>query len=180
MKIGDPEYLAENIDCASRNFKCRRFRKKHPKFEIILPFIAGSRLTLSVGGGAIEPIIIKATHVIDIAPNVAAYLKFLKYKGYFKVASCTDIPAPDKYFDAAVCSQVIEHLPEISDIKKTFSELERVAKKWIVDTPGNPLGPKNPEKTHKRFLDLKLLKDLTSKYKVQVFKHGEYHYVKRS
>jgi len=101
------------------------------------------------------------------------------WKGHFKVASCTNIPAPDKYFDVAVCSEVIEHLPEIADVKKTFSELERVAKKWIITTPGNPLGPKNTEPTHKRFLDLETLKNLTSKYPVEVFKGGNYNYVKK-
>lgn len=180
MKIGDAEYLAENLDVVRRNYKNRRFRKRHPQFEIVLPFISGCRKILSVGGGAVEPTVIKATHLIDIAPNAGELAGFMKWKGYFRCCSCTNIPAPAKYFDVAVCREVIEHLPTLEDVKKTLYELERVAKKWIVTTPAYPLGPRNPEKTHKRFLDLETLKRLSPKYKVEVLKIGDYNYVKRS
>jgi len=180
MKIGDAEYVAENIDVVRRNYKNRRFRKRHPQFQIVLPFISGSRKILSVGGGAVEPSVIKATHLIDIAPNAGELARFMKWKGYFKVGSSTDIPAPDKYFDVAVCREVLEHLPTLDDVKKTLHELDRVAKKWIATTPAYPLGPKNPERTHKRFLDLETLKRLSPKDNVEVLKIGGYNYVKKT
>jgi hypothetical protein len=174
------DYIKENIDVIQRNFKNRRFLKRNPRWEVILPFCSGARKILSVGSGGVEPTIINATHAIDIHSLSGHYLRLLKWRGFFRVANCTDIPAPDKYFDVAVCSEVIEHLPELSQIIETFHELNRVAKRWIATTPANPLGPLNIEPTHKRFLDLETLKKLTSKYKTEVFREGNYNYVKKT
>jgi hypothetical protein len=180
MKIGDCSYLKENVDVVHRNFKNRRWLVLNPRWNIIKPFLSGSRLILSVGSGAVDPTVINATHAIDIVPECGHLLTLLKWRGQFKAASCTDIPAPDKYFDAAVCCEVIEHLPEIEDVEKTFSELDRVAKKWIASTPSNPLGKANSEWTHKRAFDVESLKKMTSKYKAEVFTEGNYNYVKKA
>ena len=180
MDIDSPEYLEAERRVVVQNFKNRRYLKRNPRWKIIIPFCQGARTILSIGSGGVEPTIIKATHAIDIVPHSEHLLRVLKWRGHFKVASCTNIPAPDNYFDVAVCSEVIEHLPDVSDVSKTFSEINRVAKRWIVDTPGNPLGPLNIERDHKRFLDIETLKKLTSKYKVEVFKDGNYNYVKKT
>jgi len=153
---------------------------KDARWEVIKPVCYNCNTILSVGCGSYEPILINATHAIDIVPLSEFYLRKLGWKGYFTVASCTDIPAPDKYFDVAVCSEVIEHLPEIKDIADTFKEVNRVAKKWIFSTPANPIGPLNSEPTHKRSLDLETLKKITAKYKAEIFRSGIYNYAKKT
>jgi len=178
--VNSSGYLAAEEDVVRRNFRNRRWLKRNERWGVIIPFVSRSRLILSVGGGAVEPTIINATHCVDIVPIVGHYLKLLKWNGYFRACSCTDIPAPNKYFDVAVCCEVIEHLPSIDDVKKTFKEVDRVAKRWIFTTPANPLGPMNPEPDHKRSFTIEELKTLTSKYKAEVFRSGNYHYVKKT
>lgn len=180
MKINSKEYLTAEEDVVRRNFRNRRWVKRNERWSTILPFIGRSKIILSVGGGAVEPTIIHATHAIDIVPIVEHYLRLLKWRGHFRCCSCTNIPAPNKYFDVAVCCEVIEHLPTMSDIIQTFKEVNRVAKKWIFSTPANPLGPMNPEKDHKRAFTIEQLKTLTSKYKVEVFRVGMYNFVKKT
>lgn len=172
-----PEYLAENSEVVTRNFKGRYWLKQNPRWNLVKKFVDGANTILSVGCGSTEPVIIGATHAIDIVPESLTCLKRQGWKGHFRIASVTDLPLPDKCFDVVVCSEVIEHLPEIKDIEDAFKELDRVGKKWIATTPAHPLGPKNIEPTHKRFLDLDTLKKLTSKYKVKVFKDGNYNIV---
>ena len=180
MEINSKEYLTAEEDVVRRNFNNRRWLKRNERWEVILPFIGRSKTILSVGGGAVEPTIINATHAVDIVPIVEHYLQLLKWKGYFKCASCTDIPAPDKYFDVAVCCEVIEHLPTLDDVKKTFDEVHRVAKLWIFSTPANPLGPKNPEIDHKIAFTIEDLKILTAKYHAEAFTKGMYNFVKKT
>ena len=170
-------YLEENSKVVLNNFKGRYWLKQNPRWSVIKEFISGAKTILSVGCGSTEPIIIGATHACDIVPESLTCLQRQGYKGHFRIACVTNIPVPDKYFDVVVCSEVIEHLPEIKDIKDAFVEVDRVGKRWIFTTPAHPLGPKNIEPTHKRFLDIDTLKKLTSKYKVKVFKQGNYNFV---
>jgi len=129
MKINSKEYIDENSDVVARNLKNRKGLEQNPRWKIIVPFTIGCKTILSVGGAAVEPLIINATHVIDITPVTLHYLNLRKWKGHFRVASCTNIPAPNKYFDVAICSEVIEHLPELQDVVDTFEEVDRVSKK---------------------------------------------------
>lgn len=65
---------------------------------------------------------------IDLNPQ---RLRFCPTGG--QVADVRAIPYPDKYFGAAHCSHVLEHLHTVEDAERALSELNRVADKvWVV------------------------------------------------
>jgi hypothetical protein len=155
-----PAYLAEQRDVVSRAWYARKLYMTSARFARIRKFIEGCATVLSVGCGPYEPVVINATHACDVADNALTFLKLGGWSGEFRICSCDNLPYSYKQFDAAVCSEVIEHLPDLESVKKTFEELTRVAKRWIVTTPCNPLGPKNTEPTHKRAFTEELLSTL--------------------
>jgi len=172
-----PEYLAENKDCVYRNYKQiggdrKSIRVQH-RIKNLKDFCQNAKTILSVGCGAYEPIDLNATHACDIVIDSKNYLRQLGWKGYFLIASCDELPYPDKSTDVAVCSEVIEHLPNLEIVKKAFQEINRVAKRWIVTCP-DVLGT---EPTHKRVFDEKMLRDATDGLKVEIKHDAGYWYV---
>lgn len=125
---------------------------KSPRYAILLEFCKYADFVLSVGCGPKEPTIINATHAVDITPLSEMFLRRAAWPGEFKVGSCTSIPYPDKFFDVVVCSEVIEHLPNLEDVKKTFLEVSRVGKNWIITTPNSAIiNPKDQNVHHQLF-----------------------------
>lgn len=171
------EYLAECDDCVFRNFNQidgdRKTDRVVERIRIINDFCHNAFRILSVGCGAHEPIDIKAAYAIDVSENSRAYLSQQGWKGEFTIASCDDLPYEAKEMDVAVCSEVIEHLPDLDIVKKTFQELKRVAKKFITTCP-DWLGS---EPTHKRAFDLKMLEEVTQGINVEIKHIGRYWYV---
>ena len=123
-----------------------------PRYQILKKFCSGSKKIISVGCGPKEPVLIGATHACDITPLSFEYLKKEKWAGQFWVAPCYDAGVSDKEFDVAVCSEVIEHLPDLELVKKTFLEISRISKKWIITTPNeNVIAPQKQNKKHLQF-----------------------------
>lgn len=180
MKL-TPEYLKENEDCVFRNFNQidgdRKSQRVQDRIKIIKDFCAGAQKILSVGCGAHEPIDINATHAIDIVRNSEAYLRKQGWKGLFYLGSCDDFPFSwsdkGKKFDVAVCSEVIEHLPDLDIVKKTFQEVNRAAKRWIFTCPDW----KGTEPTHKRAFDEKMLKEVTEGLDCKIEHKERYFYI---
>lgn len=132
---------------------------EEPRYQILKKFCGGTTNILSVGCGYKEPIIINASHAIDITPLSEQYLKKQGWKGYFQIGSCTSIPYPDKSFNTVVCSEVIEHLPSIVDVTETFHEVARVGKRWIITTPNSAvIKPKDQNPTHRQFFTVDSIK----------------------
>jgi ubiquinone/menaquinone biosynthesis C-methylase UbiE len=102
---------------------------------------------------------------LDISPLSGELLKKEGWGGDFKVGSAEKIPWPDKSFELAVCSEVVEHMANIEEVRRTLAELRRVARTWLVTTPcASVWGVRdvwNTEPTHKLFFDLKTLSDLS-------------------
>lgn len=179
------EYIAECEDCVFRNYQQvdgdRKSDRVKERIKIIKDFCKGAKKILSVGCGAHEPIDINATHAIDVVQNSEAYLRKQGWKGVFYLGSCDNLPNnwehyrvyKNKRFDVAVCSEVIEHLPDLEIVKKTFQEVNRVAERWIFTCP-DWLGT---EPTHKRAFDLKMLKEVTEGLKCHIEKKGRYWYI---
>ena len=171
------EYIAENVDCVFRNFNQidgdRKSDRVQERIKIIKDFCGDAKKILSVGCGSHEPIDINATWAVDIAENAEEYLKKQGWKGKFNLASCDELPFPNGVFDVVVCSEVIEHLPDLKIVKKTFQEVNRVAQRWIFTCPDW----KGTEPTHKRAFNETLLRAVTSGLKCEIKHIGRYFYV---
>lgn len=185
IEIKDKQYLDENIDVVERSFKAKKFYWDSNRFEVIKGYILksvkytqyGKDKIISIGSGPYEPVRIGSNYALDIAPNAKKYLKEVGYKGKFILADCKEMPCKDKFFDVGVCSEVLEHLVTMEDVVQVIREVERTCKMWIFTTPCNPLGPKNTEKTHKRFLNKDKLEFLFKAYKVFITRDKTYYYV---
>lgn len=178
MNLSD-DYIREQEDVIHRNYKYRTLYWTTERFIKLRAFCQGCKKSLSIGCGGYEPFVIQATHALDVSPIAKEYLDILDWKGVFVVGSCTDLPFKDKEFDAAVCTEVIEHLPTLWMVEQTFREIDRVAKKWIVTTPCNPLGPLNTEPTHKFAFTMEELFKFLPGVEVCINKDALYWYVIR-
>src|SRR3989344_6145451 len=90
-------------------------------------------LDLGSGDGKFSNIYFKNTIATDIAKG-AAHLT----KSPFAVSDATCLPFKNKSFDKVFCSEVIEHLPEQSDVRKSIKEMYRVLNPGgfaIISTP---------------------------------------------
>ena len=146
-----PEYLAENEDVIRRStlyvMKGHDPDRYGGLVRFAQPFQSPTARILSVGCSGYEPILYHATHALDVLPLAHDYLKENGWTGEFVAGSVTALPWPDKFFDCAICSEVVEHLPADEDVLDAFREIDRVAKNWLITTPASPI----PEHTHKRF-----------------------------
>ena len=171
------KYKLEQEDVIRRGFEARNIYINSARFMLLKAFCEGFSTILSVGCGSYEPLIIKATHACDVSFLSLEFLRSQGWKGVFLECSCDNLPFSPLSFDVAVCSEVIEHLPDLESVGKTFLELNRVAHNWILTTPCNPLGPKNPERTHKFAFSLEQLKEFTKDLNVKIFKDDLHYYV---
>jgi hypothetical protein len=173
----EPELIAENIDVVKRTWQYRGTEMKHSRFPILRQFVGGSPNALSVGCGPFEPVITGVQTGCDVVPNGEPYLRRQGWNGKFVVCDARDLSFGPKEFDTAICSEVLEHLPTLEGVRKAISELDRVATRWLFTTPVNPIGPKNPEKTHKQDFTLDKLRDLCSPVQVFIAHDDTFFYV---
>lgn len=175
------KYIAECEDNVYRLFKQidgdRKSQRVQDRSKIIKDFCKGAKKILSVGCGPFEPIDINATHAVDVAKNSEEYLRKQGWKGSFFLGSCDNLAIGWGYdrakFDVAVCSEVIEHLPDLDIVTKTFQEVNRVADRWIFTCP-DWIGT---EPTHKRAFSYKMLQNVTEGLKVRIEHRGRYFYI---
>lgn len=176
-----PEYLAEQKDCIQRNFNGYERNINDPVtlkrlqnlIHFYMDFAPDRCKTISVGSGGFEAHYIGSTYACDVDEFAHTLLKDLGWNGTFMQCSCDEIPYDDKYFKAAVCSEVIEHLPTIEIVRATFQELNRVAQYWLVTTPTRDV----QEPTHKFIFTEEELKELTSGLDATIEKQGLFFYI---
>lgn len=142
-----PEYVRNAEDVIARATRYAMSGADAYRYRMMAEFCRPFKKVLSVGSAGREPIIIKATHAMDVSPVAGELLKEAGWKGKYVVGSCTELPFKDKEFDCGICSEVIEHLPTIEDVEATLNELNRACKSWMVTTPAQPV----PEPDHKHF-----------------------------
>jgi hypothetical protein len=146
------------------------------RFRKLMEFINRNRTAtsfiLDIGSGAYMPIMIDATHACDVSRIAGDILEQSGWNGIFSVASCDKLPYRDKSMSLAVCCEVIEHLPDYEMVVRTFQEIDRVAKKWHMDTPlASRSGFRdswNIEPTHKQFFSMDDLKRLAAPYGAKI------------
>lgn len=145
--------------------------KIHPRYwsedryQILKKFCKNEKNILSVGCGPKEPLMIKASHALDIVSDSELHLRRARWKGEFKLGSCTSLPYPDKSFNIVVCSEVIEHLPAIEDVITAIKEVARVGKNFIITTPNSDvIDPKNQNPAHKQFFKIDMIKKIVHQY----------------
>ena len=176
MKI-TKEYELEQDDCVKRNLKGYETNAKCPvtleRLNVLRNFVCDASNSLSVGSGAFEPIFINATHALDIPLCTYSLLKEKGWKGTFYQGSCDHLPFPDKFFEAAVCSEVIEHLPDLETVRNTFLEVSRVAKRWLFTTPTRDV----KEPTHKFIFTEAQLAELSRNLNARIERKGLFFYI---
>jgi len=169
------EYLKENEKTVIANLSNKDFviGPKHYQGRVrrIMEFIVKNRTNnckiLDIGSGAYMPVHMGATHACDITGISGDILEKSGWKGSFRVASCDDLPYNEKEFDVAICTEVLEHLPDLETVERTFKEIERVAHSWVVTTPkASKSGFRdkwNIEPTHKQFLTLEDIRGMVAR-----------------
>jgi len=176
-----PELLAGAEDDVKALNRIHKRYWEEPRYQILKKFCKDGENILSVGCGPREPILINANHACDITPLSKTFLEANGWEGCFTLAECTKLPYQSKFFDIVVCSEVIEHLPDLKDVIKTFKEVARCGKKWIIDTPNSDIiSPKAQNKHHKLFFTKKSLKSLLSGIKhlnYSIYAHDHHLYV---
>lgn len=177
--MDEKAYVEEQIDVVDRNFKSRGVYWNDNRFKVIRGFCGNAKSVLSIGSGGYEPVLIGATHALDIAPNAEKFLQEMKWPGKFILGDCRKLPFEDKSFEVGVLSEVIEHLPREIDVTDAINELDRVCKRWIITTPCNPRGPLNSEKTHRRDFNLVQINDMIGDMGIGVTKDSVYWYIMR-
>lgn len=168
----DPEYIKTEENTIKRNFNFRNLCINKSRLKIIFEWVDYDTNCLSVGSGGYEPLVCGANFALDVSSLAETYLRSLKWKGEFKLGDCANLPYPNKRFSKAYCTEVIEHLPTIDDVVKTFEELDRVAIDWLVTTPSRPIGCKNTEPDHKRDFTEEELRTCITPKGYQIFDDG--------
>ena len=172
-----PEYIKAEERVIRMNFEMRNRTKHCTRIKIIGDWVNTDPLCLSVGSGGYEPLVCGARYACDVSFSAEKYLRQLKWTGVFSKACCTNLPYPDQAFSKAYCTEVIEHLPSLDDVVKTFEELDRVAVDWLVTTPSRPRGCKNSDPDHKRDFTLEELKTCITPKGYKVFDDGDHFFV---
>ena len=157
---------------------------QEPRYKILKSFCSKSKNILSVGCGPNEPIILKASNALDCTPLSETLLKAHGWQGCFTLGSVTELPYPTKFFDVVVCSEVIEHLPTISNVIQAILEVNRVGQRFIITTPNSEaIRPEAQNKHHLQFFDLNKIKMLIPKDILplcNIYTHDHHIYIEKS
>ena len=104
-----------------------------------------------------EPIVLGASHACDINGIFIESLKKNGYKGEAKIADIRKLPYADDFFDCVFCTETLEHLETLDDVKLAISEILRVGDKFFISVPAR----KSPNaKTHYQQFTIKTLSAL--------------------
>lgn len=143
-----PEFIAAEEDVIRRNDKYLKAGGNSIIFKILNSFLDHYKTVLNIGSGGYMPVLVKTTHALDVSVVAEEILRKNGWKGPFTVASCIKLPFRKNQFEAGVCAEVLEHLPHHDDVVRSFQEITRVCKNWIISVPA-VLGS---EPDHKRVL----------------------------
>jgi hypothetical protein len=147
MKLDD-DFLTAEDDVVRRNEPFLRGGGNSVLMETLGAWASKYQEVLNVGSGGYMPLLVKTTHAMDVVPAAEELLRKNGWAGPFTLGSVTDMRFPDKSFEAGICSEVIEHLPDDVDVIEAFEEMNRVCKSWVFTTPDI----KTEEPDHRRVI----------------------------
>ena len=184
-KYDSPEYMAKCEDTIRRNFEgyAKNIRDKVTlkRLNTIKKFIQiqqpqtdkNINRILSVGSGGFEPKFIGANFACDVSCLSHKLLDSIDWKGVFICCPCDRIPYPPQYFDVVYCTEVIEHLPALDDVRRAIEEVARVGKFWLFTTPNKDVH----EPTHNFIFSKKDLIKLTEGIPCHIEEQGIFFYI---
>jgi hypothetical protein len=133
------EYLEEQGRCIVTDTRYAAGGGSPERYGALASFVEKNKTknckVLSVGCAGWDPVVTGATHALDVHPIAERLLRKHGWRGAFFLGDCRELPWPDKAFPVCYCSEVVEHLPTFGDVVRTFEELDRVCKSWLVSTP---------------------------------------------
>lgn len=146
------------------------------RIRVLTAFAQRYDTVLNVGSGGYLPLLVKTTHAIDVSTLAEQLLRKYNWKGPFTVASCTELPFECNSFNCGICSEVIEHLPSISDVEDTLNELDRVCKEWIISTPCI----EDPNPDHKRLFTEEQISEYAARYDAKFMRYSLWWFIWKS
>lgn len=102
--------------------------------QSFIPAEVNSILDLGCGDGAITNQFAEKGFNVFSADFSSAAIQFAKGKRV--ISNVNDVPFANQQFDAVVCAETIEHLPE-GVYEKALSEIERITKQYIIISTPN-------------------------------------------
>lgn len=129
------EYLAEQEYVIKGNTEYSKAGGQAERFNALRSFVQGHGRVLSIGSAGYDPILVGATHALDVHAVAERLLRANGWTGTFFLGDCCRLPWPDKSFPVGYCSEVLEHLPTWEDVVKSMDEIDRVCREWIVSFP---------------------------------------------
>jgi hypothetical protein len=129
------EYLAEQGRCINTVTQYAERGGSPERYNTIKSFCKHYKNILSIGSAGYEPVMIKATHALDVHPRAEELLRKNGWKGAFFLNDCRDLPFGDRAFECGALVEVVEHLPTGNDVILAVKELNRVCRNWILSTP---------------------------------------------
>lgn len=129
------EYLAEQEQVIRSCMEWGISRVNQERYKAVTSFVKGNGSILSVGSAGLDPVICGATHALDVSVEAERILRKNGWTGAFFLGDCRELPWPDKAFPTGYCTEVVEHLPEWADVVRSFEEMDRVCRSWLVTTP---------------------------------------------
>ena len=93
-------------------------------------------LVLEVGSG-ISPVMTKTNRIIytDLSLTALQILRHTHAKGWYVVADGLHLPFKTGVFTHAICSEVLEHIPDDKAVIKELSRVMRLAGRLIITFP---------------------------------------------
>ena len=144
--------IMRNYEWRDRNTKTMRVQKLIEICKVVKN--RGGKI-IDVGCGGYMPRVLKADAAVDINDLSRTLLRRDGWQGDFYLTDGRSLPLRRKEFDLAICSEVIEHMDSMEDVRTLLAELRRIAHEFVVTTPAASAAgvrdPWNTEPTHRLF-----------------------------
>ena len=154
-------------------------RKYEQLYAIVNDLVPAGSNVLDIGSGVgVLAELLSENNTVTCSDHSDFAIKRCEEKGFdtIKLDIQTDLLPPKyhKYFDTIVCTEVIEHIEDWTNLKKMIKYGLKPGGKLIITCPNNCMGP-NEEPEHVRLVTPDDLQELFEKFKnVQIGTFAHY------